>query len=330
MEGYSLNQGGDVPQFGKSATLNSRSDQKEVAGYLHPAYCESLVEFGRPLLLPQSRAWILERSVPNSEFSDAMGCYPLFQCADWSGLNNDLATLKSNLVSLAVVTDPFGNYEFEYLKTCFPDVAKPFKDHFVVDLNQELDEFIHPHHRRNARKALRRLTVEHCAKPIDYLEDWLRLYSILVERHNIKGMTAFSRQSFAKQLQVPGLLAFRAAYEGATVGMVLWYKQGNRAYYHLGAYDSRGYELGASFALFDLSIAWLAGAGLAWLDLGSGAGIGREEQGLTRFKQGWSTGVRTAYFCGRVFDSEVYRQLSEMHGSSAVSYFPAYRAGEFS
>jgi hypothetical protein len=123
----------------------------------------------------------------------------------------------------------------------------------------------------------------------------------------------------------------RALYNGATVGMLLWYEQGNRAYYHLGAYSSRGYDAGASFALFDYAIRYFAERGLAWLNLGSGAGVGTSgEQGLTRFKQGWSTGVRTAYFCGRVFDREAYRQLVERRGLSTTPYFPAYRIGEFS
>ena len=135
------------------------------------------------------------------------------------------------------------------------------------------------------------------------LSDWLDLYGNLIKRHNISGLQAFSRESFAKQLIVPGIRIFKAAYAGATVGMIWWYEQGNRSYYHLAAYSDIGYELGASFALFDHSIKYFAQRGFQWLSLGADPGLENgAESGLRRFKAGWSTGTRTAYFCGRVFD----------------------------
>jgi hypothetical protein len=185
------------------------------------------------------------------------------------------------------------------------------------------------HHRRNARKAFSKLAVEKC-NPAAILDDWIDLYRTLVERHHITGLAAFSRESFAKQLAVPGIVAFRAVSDDTTVGMLLWYEQGNRAYYHLGAYNASGYELGASFALFDYSIKYFAQREFEWLSLGSGAGLGKSEaSGLSRFKQGWSTGTRTAYFCGRVFDQEKYPEIVTALNMPTTKYFPAYRAGEF-
>lgn len=301
------------------------------SGYLHQAYAASLSEFGAPRLLPRCGGWILERQIPNSHQLDAMGCYPLFACHDWSRLRIDLENIGHSLVCLSVVTDPFGEYDPAELSECFPDLAIPFKEHFVVDLSRAPDTFVHSHHQRNVRKALNELRVEKCANPVDSLEEWAALYATLVERHDITGMTAFSQESFARQLRVPGIVLLRAVHNDATIGMLLWYGQGNRAYYHLGAYNSRGYELGASFALFDYAIKYFAERGFAWLNLGSGAGVGTSgEQGLTRFKQGWSTGVRIAYLCGRIFDQEAYRQLVETRGLRPTRYFPAYRVGEFS
>ncbi len=289
---------------------------------MHPAYAESLSEIGAPRLLPRCGGWILERQIPHSPHLDAMGCYPLFACPDWNRLHDDLESLENSLVSVALVTDPFGDYDPDYLRECFPDVAKPFKEHFVVDLSRAPTTFVHSHHQRNVRKALRE---------IDSLEEWTTLYASLVDKHKITGMAAFSRESFGKQLLVPGIVVIGAVHNNATVGMLLWYRQGNRAYYHLGAYNSRGYELGASFALFDYSIRYFAEHGFAWLNLGSGAGVATGgEQGLNRFKQGWSTGIRSAYFCGRILDRERYRQICETTGLQPTRYFPAYRVGEFS
>lgn len=303
----------------------------QLTGYLHPGYAASLVEYGTPRELPRCGAWILQRQVPGFTYHDSMWCYPLFCCRDWSKLDADLEDLAGELVSLSLVTDPLGSYDVTHLRQCFRDLVLPFKQHFVVDLSREIDTFVHPHHRRNARKALRELEVERCATPADFLDEWTALYKTLIERHNISGIAAFSRESFAKQLNVPGIVAFRAVRGGVTVGMLLWYLQGNRAYYHLGAYSSRGYELRASFALFDYSIKHFARGGLEWLNLGAGAGTGRSiDSGLGRFKQGWSTGVRTAYFCGRTFDDEKYQEIVENRNVLPTKYFPAYRVGEFS
>lgn len=313
------------------STAQSAEDSVQLAtsGYLHHSYAESLSEFGLPRRLPRCGGWFLQRQIPAFDFNDGMGCYPLFACQDWSHLGDDLEELDGELVSLFLVADPFGQYDVAHLRNCFRDVVIPFKQHFVVDLEQPLNSFFHPHHRRYARKALREVQVEKCANPESVLEDWLTLYATLVERHHISGIAAFSRESFAGQFSVPGVVVFRAAADDTTVGMLLWYIQGKRAYYHLGAYSARGYELRASFALFDYSIRYFAEHEFEWLNLGSGAGIGGEEGGLTRFKQGWSTDVRTAYFCGRILDPEKYESIVKARRLPPTKYFPAYRVGEF-
>jgi hypothetical protein len=259
-----------------------------------------------------------------------MGCYPLFACHDWSQLHADLEELDREWVSLSLVTDPLAEYDAAYLCWCFGDVVIPFKQHFVVDLSRPVDTCVSKHHRRYARKALKDVSVEICKSPMHLLDDWVDLYATLSERHKIKGILAFSRSSFAKQLRVPGIVAFRATYQGTTVGALLWYVQGEASYYHLGASSPLGYELRTSFALFWSAIEYFAASGLRRLDLGAGAGVtGDGTDGLARFKRGWSTGTRTAYFCGRIFDQARYAELARARGVSADGYFPAYRKGEF-
>jgi hypothetical protein len=301
-----------------------------VTGYLHPVYAESLIEFGTPFNLERCGGWILVRRIPRHSTHDAMGCYPLFACQDWHSLHFDLSELTERLVSLVLVTDPFGEYDLPYLNTCFEDMVRPFKNHFVVDLTLPAHDYVSPHHRRYAHKALREIRVEDCENPADFLDSWLGLYRTLIGRHRISGIGAFSKASFAKQLAVPGMVALRAVYDGEAVGMLLWYVQGPVAYYHLGAYSPRGYELRASFALFWFATEYFAARGLKWLNLGAGAGIkddGRD--GLSRFKKGWSTGTRPAYLCGRVFDRPAYKKLTTETNLTGTRYFPVYRAGEF-
>ena len=143
---------------------------------------------------------------------------------------------------------------------------------------------------------------------MSYLDTWCSLYSELIDRHRITGIGRFSRRAFAAQLEVPGLVAFRAVDEdGATVGMVLWYVQGPVGYYHLAAYSPRGYEEKASYALFWAGAERLRGR-LRWLSLGAGAGATCDgSDGLTRFKKGWTRLVGRSISAGTSLARSVSR-----------------------
>lgn len=298
-------------------------------GYAHSNYAASLAEFGSPHLLRASGGSILERSIPGSPHRDAMGCYPLFACRDWSQLPDDIENLNEDLVSLVLVTDPFGDYTEESLHHTFKDLVTPFKEHFVVDLATTPETFVHPHHRRNARKALELISVEKCSAA-DSLNEWMGHYANLIARHEIRGIARFSASAFALQSEVPGAVMLRATHDGRTVGMTWWFVSGGVGYYHLGAYSDAGYDLRASFALFWRAIELFRADGLRWLDLGAGAGLANDPQdGLSRFKKGWSTETRTAYLCGRILDHSRYSEIVKAKGVAPTDYFPAYRKGEF-
>lgn len=300
-----------------------------MTGYLHPSYAESLSEFGKPRFLPRSGGWILERPVPGFPYRDAMGCYPLFVCKDWSQLHDDLRETEKDIVCLALVTDPFGNYDVSLLQQCFDKVIA-YKEHFVAELSRPIEQSLSKHHRRNGRKALRQLRVEKCEEPAQLISDWTSLYVDLTSRHGIKGIAAFSRKVFEIQLRVPGIVAFRAVHQKNTVGMILWYIHEDIGYYHLGAYTESGYDLGASFALFWNAFEYFADIGVRWVDLGGGPGVlSGNDDGLSRFKRGWSTGTRPAYFCGRILDREKYSEVVSTQSTFGEAYFPAYRSGEF-
>ena len=301
----------------------------ERAGYLHPSYAASLEEFGTPRPLPACGGFVLERPIEGTPHRDAMSCYPLFAAADWRRLPEDVEALGKDLVSLAVVTDPFAACDETLLRSAFPDRVTPFKRHFVADLARPFREFVSRHHRYYAARALEQVRVERCAEPSARLEEWTALYAHLARRHGLDGIKAFSRAAFAAQMRVPGLVMLRAAAGEDTVAAHLWYVQGDVAYSHLAAAGERGYDLMAAYALYWFALETFTGQ-VRWIHFGAAAGLGDDPRdGLARFKRGWSTETRPAYFCGRVFRPDLYREILERRGLADGAYFPAYRAGEF-
>lgn len=296
------------------------------SGYLHGDYARSLGDFGQPRLLSRAQGWLLARAIPATSQCDAIGCYPLFCCSDWTGLSADLAELQ-DLVSASLVADPFGNHDVRLLRECFPDVMIPFKHHFVADLSRDPSEFVAKHHQRNARYALDHVEMERCVVPTDHAMAWSELYDNLIRRHSIEGIAAFSPLALRSQLAIPGIEMFRAVIGAQTVGAVLWMVQNQIAYYHLAAYSEAGYDAKASFGLFWTSLHYFSGKGVRWLSFGGGPSVREgEDNGLVRFKRGWSTGTRMAYFCGRILNPAAYASLAKSR--SATNFFPAYRQHE--
>jgi hypothetical protein len=295
-------------------------------GYAAAEYVRSLAEFGSPRELPGAGGWLLARPLPTGDGNDATGCYPLFSCANWGALPGDLANLAGDIVAVSLVADPAAPVSHEELHNCFPDVCYHYKDHYFTYLSRPLTSFVAVNHQRNARQAGRAVHIERLTRPTDHLPAWNAMYAGLVRRHGIEGIARFSPASFAGFMQVPGLLAYAALFSGEIVGMVLWLVAGDIAYYHLAAYSELGYDLKASFALFWQSLEDLAASGITWAALGGGAGTFAASEGLRRFKQGWSTECRPAYFCGRILDQARYARLALQFGSGQENYFPAYRA----
>lgn len=295
------------------------------SGYLHAKYADSLAEFGRPLQLPRCGGWLLKRPISGTAYHDAMGCYPLFCCQDWSALDTDLEEIAPHLVSLVIVTDPFANIETETLRTCFDQVIR-FKDHFVAELDQPAELIVKKSHRATVRKALRHVDVAVCPNPEDYLEEWVGLFDNLVRRHSIRGVRAFSKKAFAAQLSIPGMVMFEARSGNELIGLDLWYVQGDVGYGHLVAFSEKGYKLRASYATKWHVMQYFQGR-VRWLHLGAAAGKDSKSTGLADFKQGWATGTKPAFLCMRTFNKDVYDELSPA-GQSETNYFPAYRHGE--
>ena len=297
-----------------------------LTGYLHPDYALSFSDVAVPFLLPHSGGWLLKRFINGTALVDGMGCYPLFCCSDWHALPQDIKSLQGELVSIVLVADPFGEYTPEQLASCF-DVVTPFKDHFVIETGRPLEAFITKSHRGHAQRALREVSVERCENPLEFMDDWQRLFAILAERHSIQGLRYFSRATLERQLSIPGSVVFRAVADRQTIGIDWWYVQGDCAQGHLAAYSPRGYELRASYATKWRVIEYFSDK-VKWINLGAAA-TGSSSNGLSDFKRGWSTGTKRAWLCGSVLNPSQYAELVRARGDNDDRYFPAYRAGEF-
>ena len=90
--------------------------------------------------------------------------------------------MDDDIVSLSIITDPFGDFNKIYLKKCFKDVVIHYKDHFVVDLYKNINDIVTKGHRKNSRKGLKNVIVEVVKNPIEFLEEWESLYDILINR----------------------------------------------------------------------------------------------------------------------------------------------------
>jgi hypothetical protein len=300
-----------------------------LTGYKHPSYAKSLSEWGKPRELPQCGGWVLERPIPGFSEVDAMGCYPLFCCEDWSNLKDDLDAINDDLVSLSLVTDPFGDYDTNYLRECFPDLVMPFKTHYVIDLTKPLDQIGTNGQRKTARRAMRKVQVEVCEDPSNFLERWSTLYHHLIVRHQIKGIRAFSKSSFAKQFNIPGAVILNAKYEGEIIASHILFIVDDVAQGHLAALHPIAYKVGATYALDYFAFEYFADK-VHWLDQGGGAGIQHDKlDGLSQYKQRWATDTRQTYFCGRIYKKDVYEEIVKANRIPKTNYFPAYRKGEF-
>lgn len=299
-----------------------------MSGYASREYAESWREFGTPERLSLSGGFLLRRTIPASDEEDVMGCYPLFECERWCRLDDDLRNLPDRLVSLTAVVMAWGQEDTDRLSHCFPDLLRPFKDHYLIEFRSGPYHGASRHHRYYARRALRALEITIESQPQFFLEDWLQLYSNLIERHELSGMHAFSRRAFQCQLAVPGIVLVRATEGQTTVAMHLWFQSGPVAYSHLQAASERGYELGAAYGLYWHAIEYFADK-VHWLDLGGTAGTqDATGSGLAFFKQGWANTTRPALLCGRILNRSRYEHLAASRGSSHSSYFPAYRSNE--
>jgi len=296
-------------------------------GYLDPLYIDSLSEWGKPRKLKKCGGWILERQIPGSNEIDGMGPYPIFMCEDYSSMDDDLQDLEDDLVTISLVTDPFADLSLSPLEKLF-DLVIPFKEHYITDLDVPVVEAVTQHHRYYSRRGFKDVQVDVIENPIDFLDEWVNLYQTISDRHHIEGLRAFSMKAFEKQLRIPGMVMFRAVYQDKPIGEALCLIHDNVAYGHLMGISELGHKLGVTYPIYWTHLEYLKGK-TRWVNWGGVSGIINDaSNGLAKFKKGWSTEKRIAYFCGKILNKRKYQSLNVLSGEVENKYFPPYRIGE--
>lgn len=288
-------------------------------GYASAAYVRALGQ--TPLPLGGTGGHVVARPVPGTGLHDLAGPYPIFSCTDWTALDAAVQGIASGPVSLTLVSDPFAPLGEADLARIFP-VCRKIHDHWVIDLNRPLEP---SRHHRRMLKTVGPLDIQ--AGPADpgLGAEWAGLYANLVARKGIRDARAFSAESLAAQLAVPGAHAIVARDGGALLGIDLYYIANRTAYAHLSAYSPEGYGRSVSYAMTVAACEYLKPLA-DHFDQG-GAPAGAAGQGIAAFKSGWTALTLPSFLCGKVLDQDAYDRLAP--SADPGGFFPAYRAGEW-
>jgi len=292
---------------------------------LHPyasiGYAQAFEGLAKPVFLPSMGNYALLRSIKNSSYLDAIGCYPFCIVRPDAVFEDDFRVLrKLGVVSLVQVADPGFTPAPKCLDSSF-DQIRDFKTLFIHDYSYPFTYT--RNHRVNVAKARKDCEV----RPVDYKKNigvWKGLYSYLVETHSITGLQRFSDTYFEKIAQLDGLHAHAAYRNNEIVSMNLWIEFEGVVYGHLTASSAIGRKVRGGYALVDFAIEYFRNRKLLLLGGGSGL-VDNEQDGLAVFKQGFSNRTETSKLCCKVINPEVYHELSQ--SSPQNEFFPAYRSG---
>ncbi len=292
---------------------------------IHPYATESYANIfsnmvGTPIAVPEWRSWVLRRPIGDGAVYDATGGYPVAAIDRAADIAGGIARLRRlDLVSVVFVADPFLRPPLEALENGL-DVVRPFKAHYLHDNSLGPPRYSkhHRHALRQAGATVRRIDLA------ANLSAWIALYRDLVARRRITGPAAFSDTAFRRLAALPGLTCFGAYAGDRLVACHLWLDDGRRAHSHLAASNSQGYANGAAYLLYDAAIRHFTH--VETIDFGGAAGFRDDrDNGLARFKRGFSNRVETAYLCGAVLDVDRYAELCATKDMPKSGYFPAYR-----
>lgn len=298
--------------------MSGRGEPRSRPLYATPAYAAA---FGWGSIdVKEWESALLTRPIPLTNWSDALGCYPLTVFGLKPDLTAGLDRLReAGLVSVALVPDPLTSPSPETLAAAF-EVCRPFKTHYLIDREAGPGRFT-----KNHRWAVRK-SFQHCSfEQIDlreHLDLWQQLYRHTVARHRVTGIQDFAPAYFRELSEMPEVTALAARHQGKIVAIILWVRNGEIVYAHLEGGSPDALQTHATYGLIAAANEHFADCRI--IHLGGAAGLdAAAADGLAHFKRGFANREVTAYFCGSCLDVDRYAALAG--DQPKTSFFPAYR-----
>ncbi|MFO0388476.1 MAG: hypothetical protein ACK502_01975 [Alphaproteobacteria bacterium] len=294
---------------------------------MHPyatvAFAESLAHWGKPFEVPEWGGGVMLREI-SAGLQDAAGIYPITPLNKNADIAGGLARLRDvGLVSVVLVLDDFHRLHMNTLKEHF-DTVDSFKPHYLY--RPEKGEMIYgSHHKRAVKTAYKHVKVD-VLDLRKHVHEWAELYDALIAKLGLSGLHAFPLAHHQQIAGIQGMVAIGAWMGDELVSCHIWADDGEYVHSHLVASNDKGYESRAAYAVNDTSLRYFSGRKL--LNFGGGAGnsVGSDD-GLARFKKGFSNDTAESYICGAILDKEKYQQLVNARKFNVpVRFFPAYRA----
>lgn len=295
-------------------------------------YANCFKESGDVYRLPQTDSYLIQKPYKDG-FSDLCSVYPFYDPPKKHqfyhiDLIADINSITDpNILSVTIVTNPLMKWaEMPVGKDnwCW-SYCKEFKTHYYIDYREKLD--LPSNHKRNIKKSLNSLDIK-----IDMIssnekkaQSFIGFYKNLVKRHDIVGFADFPDSYFLSLFNVPGIMLLEAYPKGSRepCGQITYLLDGEYAYYHLAAYNEEGYANNASFGMMHSAIEYFRSLGVNKLLLGGSAGmIEDENDGLARFKKGFSNKSIKNHILGKVLNESKYNEFSK---GINKEYFPLYR-----
>lgn len=281
-------------------------------------YAETLAHVGSPLYVGSWDAYVLRRTW-REDVCDAAGTYPLACLHPQADIGAGIENLRaSGLTSIVFVVDGLSGPPLTSLQQHFSEF-RAFKTHYLVDASSNY--LSSSHHRYEVRRAAQRGVEVRTSALSNVLSEWIALYKGLVSERRIVGAAAFPDASFVALAQCPGMVVTSAYLGNSMIACHLWVTHGETVWSHLAATNSAGYATGAAYAIHDDAIRRFSGC---TINLGGTAGNrDHRDDGLARFKEGFSSRKIESVLVGTPLDAAKYTELTR--GSPRSTYFPAYR-----
>lgn len=192
-------------------------------------------------------------------------------------------------------------------------------------------------HRSSVTKALRLgADVARVAPTPAALVGFRRLYLGTMDRNRAAERWYFPDSYFADcfaELGDAGASLFEVRIDGQLAAASILLHAFDTAYYHFSGSDDRFADSGAGTLLVYEMACWAASQGCRRMHLGGGVSSAADD-GLLRFKSGFSPRREPLHAYGRILDEGRYRRLCELKrrheletlgGEIASGYFPLYR-----